>query len=336
MANKNKQGEINFFYMEEEQSQRETIDELMKKKKAKEREKRIKQQANQKKNEDEFDLETETVIQMTNRNKIQKDEKEKIQAMKMEKKRKRRNKKIKKILKIIVLLLIIIGGTTFAMVSPIFNIKDIKVLNNEKIASDTIISLSGLTSSQNIFRFSNSQVENQIKENPYIETVKINRKLPSTIEIEVTEKKHDYSVSFMGKYAYINKQGYILEISDDSQGKVIIYGTTTNEEEITPGKRLNTQDLEKMTDVIRITDIATENNLIDKVTSIDISNKNDYIIYMESEQKNIHIGDISNISNKMLYIIAILEQEKGKSGDIFVNGDLNNDFRPYFREKLTT
>ena len=336
MANKNKQGEINFFYMEEEQSQRETIDELMKKKKAKEREKRIKQQANQKKNEDEFDLETETVIQMTNRNKIQKDEKEKIQAMKMEKKRKRRNKKIKKILKIIVLLLIIIGGTTFAMVSPIFNIKDIKVLNNEKIASDTIISLSGLTSSQNIFRFSNSQVENQIKENPYIETVKINRKLPSTIEIEVTEKKHDYSVSFMGKYAYINKQGYILEISDDSQAKVIIYGTTTNEEEITPGKRLNTQDLEKMTDVIRITDIATENNLIDKVTSIDISNKNDYIIYMESEQKNIHIGDISNISNKMLYIIAILEQEKGKSGDIFVNGDLNNDFRPYFREKLTT
>ena len=336
MANKNKQGEINFFYMEEEQSQRETIDELMKKKKAREREKRIKQQANQKKNEDEFDLETETVIQMTNRNKIQRDEKEKRQAMKMEKKRKRRNKKIKKILKIVVLLLIIIGGTTFAMVSPIFNIKDIKVLNNEKIASDTIISLSGLTSSQNIFRFSNSQVENQIKENPYIETVTINRKLPSTIEIEVTEREHDYSVSFMGKYAYLNKQGYILEISDDSQGKVIIYGTTTNEEEITPGKRLNAEDLEKMTDVIRITDIATENNLIDKVTSIDISNKNDYIIYMESEQKNIHIGDISNISNKMLYIIAILEQEKGKSGDIFVNGDLNNDFRPYFREKLTT
>lgn len=336
MANKNKQGEINFFYMEEEQSQRETIDELMKKKKAREREKRIKQQANQKKNEDEFDLETETVIQMTNRNKTKKDEKEKRQAMKMEKKRKRRNKKIKKILKIVVLLLIIIGGTTFAMVSPIFNIKDIKVLNNEKIASDTIISLSGLTSSQNIFRFSNLQVENKIKENPYIEDVKINRKLPSTIEIEVTERKHDYSVSFMGKYAYINNQGYILEISDDSQGKVIIYGTTTSEEEITPGKRLNEEDLEKMTDVIRITDIATENNLIDKVTSIDISNKNDYIIYMESEQKNIHIGDISNISNKMLYIIAILEQEKGKSGDIFVNGDLNNDFRPYFREKLTT
>ena len=28
------------------------------------------------------------------------------------------------------------------------------------------------------------------------------------------------------------------------------------------------------------------------------------------------------------------EAEKGKQGDIFVNGDLNNKFQPYFREKV--
>ena len=31
---------------------------------------------------------------------------------------------------------------------------------------------------------------------------------------------------------------------------------------------------------------------------------------------------------------AIIEKEKGKEGDIFVNGDLNNKFQPYFREKV--
>ena len=331
---KRKQEEIdNFIYMKEETKNRETIDELMKKKKNKEREKRIRQN-NQKRNEDKFDLETETVIQMTNRNKVKKQEKEKRQAIKLERKRKKRNRKIKAIIKILMLVLIIGGGIAFTMTSPIFNIKDIKVLNNSQIPSETIISLSGLTTAQNIFRFNSSNIEEKIKENPYIESVNIHRKIPNTIEIEVKEREHSYNISYMGKYAYINTQGYILEISEDSKAKPIIYGTSTKEEEIAPGKRINNEDLVKLEDVIKITNVAKENNLYDKITSIDISNKNDYIIYMEQEQKNVHLGDNTNLSNKMLYVSAIIEQEKDNVGDIFVNGDLNNKFQPYFREKI--
>ena len=331
---KNKQKEINFLYMDQEQQQRESIDEMMKKKKAKEREKRIKEN-NKKQIEDKFDFETETVIQMTNKNKIEKDRKEQKEAIKLEQKRKKRNKRIKNILKVLLMLLIVIGGITFAMVSPIFNIKEIKVIDNEQISSDTVISLSELSSNQNIFRFNKLQVENNIKTNPYIENVEIHRKIPNTVEIKVTERVHSYSVSFMGKFAYVNTQGYMLEISEDSKGKIIIYGTSTNEEEITLGSRLNSEDLNKFSDVIKITDIAKENGLLEKITSIDISNKNDYIIYMENEQKSVHLGDNTNLSNKMLYVLAILEKEQGHAGDIFVNGDLNNKFQPYFREKLS-
>lgn len=331
---KNKQKEINFLYMDQEQQQRESIDEMMKKKKAKEREKRIKEN-NKKQIEDKFDFETETVIQMTNKNKIEKDRKEQKEAIKLEQKRKKRNKRIKNILKVLLMLLIVIGGITFAMVSPIFNIKEIKVIDNEQISSDTVISLSELSSNQNIFRFNKLQVENNIKTNPYIENVEIHRKIPNTVEIKVTERVHSYSVSFMGKFAYVNTQGYVLEISEDSKGKIIIYGTSTNEEEITLGSRLNSEDLNKFSDVIKITDIAKENGLLEKITSIDISNKNDYIIYMENEQKSVHLGDNTNLSNKMLYVLAILEKEQGHAGDIFVNGDLNNKFQPYFREKLS-
>lgn len=71
-----------------------------------------------------------------------------------------------------------------------------------------------------------------------------------------------------------------------------------------------------------------------KVTSIDISDKNEYSIYLSEEKKKVHLGEPTNLSNKMLYIVAIIEQEKGKEGEIFVNGDLNNKFQPYFREKV--
>ena len=55
---------------------------------------------------------------------------------------------------------------------------------------------------------------------------------------------------------------------------------------------------------------------------------------MEEEKKTIYLGDESNLSNKMLYVPTILEENQGKEGTIYLNGDINNDFKPRFREKV--
>ena len=55
---------------------------------------------------------------------------------------------------------------------------------------------------------------------------------------------------------------------------------------------------------------------------------------MEEEKKTIYLGDASNLSNRILYVQMILEEEKDKEGEFFVNGDLNNGFQPYFRKKV--
>ena len=103
---------------------------------------------------------------------------------------------------------------------------------------------------------------------------------------------------------------------------------------MTSGNRLNNEDLSRVEDVIKIMISAKENGLDVKITTIDISNKNEYSIYLEEEKKKVYLGDNTNLSNKMLYVVAIIEQEKEREGDIFVNGDLNNKFQPYFREKV--
>lgn len=252
----------------------------------------------------------------------------------VERKRKKRLKRIKTFLKIFLFIGIIGGGTAFAFTSPIFNIKDIKVVNNNKIATNTIISLSSLQMNENIFKFNSRDIINNIKEEPYIENVAIHRKLPDNIEIDVTERIAKYAIEYMGKYAYIDKAGNILEIADNNQNMLIISGISTNESDITPGKKLNDADFKKLDDIGKIMNSFEESNLNDKITSIDIKSKNDYIIYLADEKKNIHIGDTSNLNNKILYIQAILEQEKGNEGDIYVNGDLNNGFNPYFRSKV--
>lgn len=319
----------NIYDIKDGQAPQENIEDMMRRKK--EREKRIKQN---KAKREEFDFDTETVIQMTNKNKIKKEEEQRRKLTQEEKRRRKRNKRIKFFLKTLLLLGIIIGGTAFTMVSPIFNIKEIQVLNNKQVSSETITSLSEIKTGENIFRFSAGKAIKKIKENAYIENIKIHRKIPSTIQIEIEEREHDYSADFLGKYAYINKQGYILEIAEDSKQKVILQGITTPEEQIIVGNRLAEDDLEKLEDIIKIRGAAKEYNLDDKVMSIDISNKSEYSIYLEEEKKRVHLGDTTNLSNKMLYVNSIIEEEKGKAGDIFVNGDLNNKFKIYFRESL--
>ena len=330
------------------EKQRENIDNMFKKdnnidprqrereerKKAKDREKRIREKKQIIQNNDRFNNETETVIKMTNRNnqKIKSEKQHKIE--KEQKRIKNKKKRMKIILKLTSVLTIIIGGVVFALVSPIFNIQEIKVVNNELINEETIKSLSELSVGENLFRFSKKKISKNIKSNPYIESVKIQRILPNKLKIEVQERKREYNIEFLNGFIYINKQGYILEISNEKLDKPIIQGVSIQDENVEVGNRLNSEDLEKLEDVIQIIDICKNYELDTKVTSIDVTDKNEYSIYMETEKKTIYIGDNTNLSTKMLYIQAILEKNQDKEGYIYVNGDVNNNFKPRFREKV--
>ena len=333
MSKKQKEPEVNVYQFNNGQEPEETLEEIMKRRKAKERERRIEKRRKQE-FDDEFDFDTETVIGMTNKNKIKQEEERKKEFSKQQRKRNRLIKRIKRIVKAIILLGIIIGAIVFATCSPIFNISSIEVLNNNRVPTDTIISLSGLHTNENIFRFVSTQATNAIKQNAYIEDVKIRRVIPNKIEIEVTEREPSYSIPVLGEFAYISTQGYILEITQNELNLPIIYGLQIAEENITAGARICEEDLTSLETILRIMSTLKENGLDSKVTNIDISNKNDYIIYMQEEKKTIHLGDASNLSNKILYVIAILEQEKDIEGDIFANGDLNSNFKVYFREKV--
>ena len=328
-----KEQEVNLYYFDNGQEQDETIDDIMKRKKVKEREKRIEERKKQD-YDDKFDFDTETVIGMTNKNKIKQEEQKKKEFTKQQRKRNRLIKRIKRIVKFTLLLGIIIGAIVFATCSPIFNITDIEVLNNNRVSSETVISLSGINTNENIFGFIATKVSNNIKQNAYIEDVKIRRVLPNKVQIEVTEREPRFSIPVLGEFAYMSTQGYILEITQNELNLPIIYGLQTAEENITAGNRISKEDLESLEMILRIMNAMGDSGLSEKVTSIDISDKNDYSIYMQEERKTIHLGDGSNLSNKMLYVMAILEEEKDVAGEIFANGDLNSDFRVYFREEV--
>lgn len=245
-------------------------------------------------------------------------------------KKTKRKRASKKLISIFSCLLLIGVIAVFAFTTPIFNITKIEVNGNSQVSNDTIISMSGLKKGENIFKFNNSIIQN-IKENQYIEEVKIDRKLPGTINISINERNIKYQIKLINSYAYIDKNGYILEISSIKKEVPVIVGLKVTENDLINKKRLDVQDLEKLNKIQKVIDAAKSIEIDNIITEINIENDNDYYIYIESQNKKIYIGNTNNLPNKMLYVKKILEEEKEQSGTGFVNGDIGSGFKPYFR-----
>ena len=245
---------------------------------------------------------------------------------------KKKSKKI--IIGIVTIIILITGITIFTLTTPIFNINNVKVEGNEKIETETIISLSEIKTNENIFAINKSKISSSVKENKYIEDIKIKRKLPDTIILQVKERKVKYQINLINSFAYIDQNGYILENSTVKAEVPVLIGFEINENEMLNKERLEEKDLTKLNDLYKIMEAAKTIEIDGLITEINTENKDDYLLYLESKSKRIHIGDTTNITNKMLYVQKIIEKEEGKSGIIFINGDLSAGFKPYFREDV--
>ena len=238
--------------------------------------------------------------------------------------------KVRKQAKIVFGMILFVVGVILLLCSPIFDIRNIEVSGNSKNSNEKIISFSGLELHTNIFKFNKGFVKENIKENAYIENVEVTRKLPSTVQIEIEEREAKYMLQFADSYVYINNQGYMLEISNEKLDMPILIGFTTDLSNIKAGNRINVTDLNKMNMVIKIYEAAKSNGLGELITKIDISNEKNYTIILEKEGKTVYLGDCSELNTRILYLKSILETSQGKSGELFLNVDLNSQ-EAYFR-----
>lgn len=342
-----KNEELNFLYLNNKNS------EDSKKKIAKSKENKQKKSKKKEKDEDtSFNFENEIVIGVTKipkkkenkntsktnkklRNKSANNRKgaDKKSAPKNKKKKKETKKKriIKKILKWTTLIIVLLVALVFFLMSPLFNVTEITVLGNNGVSEETITSLSQIEIGANIYKTSKEIIKKRIKENAYIENVEVRRKLPNRIELEVKERKTSYMLEYAGSFIYINNQGYILELSNEKLEVPIIEGYTTNIEELQAGNRLNKEDLTRLEMILKIMESKESNEILEKINRINIEDKQNYTLKMEEEKKIVYLGNASNLSSRMLYLKAVLEDTKGLTGEIFISGDLVKE-KAFFRQ----
>lgn len=268
----------------------------------------------------------------------------KILSPKEEKKRKIKLTIIKWTSIVLIILALLVA---FAL-SPFFNIQKINVKGTKdfdnandkgKVTSEEIISLAQIPKEQNIFRLNDKQVIENIKNgNTYVDDVTIIKQLPNVIEITIKERVPRYVIEVGNGFAYIDFSGNILEISEEKPNLPVLTGYQTAIESIVDFKNtrcLNESDLKKL-ELAKQAYQASENNMIfGYITSVDISNVKDILFVLGGENKIAHLGNCSNANLRILYLKTMIEEEKGKDGEAFINGDINTlKPKPYFREKV--
>lgn len=77
----------------------------------------------------------------------------------------------------------------FIVQSRFFNIREIHITGADKAAENEILELAGLNEKKNIFALNLSTAQKKIVSHPWIESAKLKRKLPYSLNIDITEQK---------------------------------------------------------------------------------------------------------------------------------------------------
>ena len=251
---------------------------------------------------------------------MEKEEKKVVDIKKIRKKRKKDWKK-----KLLVFLLLCFS-IFILLFSPLFNINFIEVVGNSKVASDSIINNTGLYIGQNIFRINKITIKEKILLLPYIENVKIQRKLPNKIYIEVVEKQPIAAIEFMGSNVFIDEREYVLEsILVNGEELNIPQITGFNLNTIVVGEKLKVDNIENLQKIIKVLHEIKLNQYINEVKNIYFDTNGNIILNTKKGQQVI-FGDTSDNDYKVMLLKEIMTREQS---NILI--DISNIDKPITR-----
>lgn len=118
-----------------------------------------------------------------------------------------------------------IGSVTF------FNLKNIEVSSTKHMTRADVLELAGIEPGKDLLRLNLKRMGEHLLQNPWIESVRINRYLPDGISIAITERE-PLAIVNMGFIYYLDNKGTVFKVLN--QGDKLDYPAITgfSEEEL--------------------------------------------------------------------------------------------------------
>lgn len=129
---------------------------------------------------------------------------------------------------------------------PIFNLQSIVVEGNANTPEEKVLEAVSVQEGNNIFRISTRKIRKNVSSMPYVESVKVKRKLPATLIVEVKEYVPMYQMAYMGEYLLLSEENIVLEkIPELREGVPELIGLTPKS--FVPGEAIAEETLRLVT-----------------------------------------------------------------------------------------
>lgn len=230
-------------------------------------------------------------------------------AKRNERYRKRRRKRRGPRIFLTLLTFCIVIGAIVASLTVFLKVAKIEVRGAAYYTNEQIIKSSEIQVGDNLFAINKFAVSSKILADfPYLESIKITRRLPDTFIFDVTERKPCGYIDTEDQRWIIDRAGYLLERVEKTKqvsGANIIAGEQLLAPK--PGGKINWAEEEKRNALVAVLGELTSYNLVEKVREVNVSAL--YSIQFTYEDRlKIVIGSTEDIAKKFKMLQAVLPQ----------------------------
>ena len=216
--------------------------------------------------------------------------------------RKRRRRALIVVLVSLLTILIITFSTIMAFL--FFKVETVTVKGTVSAYSQNeIIETIGIQKQDNLLFLNKKRIEQSLIEKlPYIKTVKIEKKLPSTVIINLTQTKNEICILSDGKYYAADKDGKILAKLEAPEENLPLF-TLPKGCKITVGKEIEIDDTVLYDLFYKCIDLTELYSF--EVNEVDISNTYDLYLLVDNRLK-VKVGSPNNFDLKLAHFNTML------------------------------
>lgn len=243
-------------------------------------------------------------------------------ARKAPRRRKKRRKK-RFFLKLLLTIAILVGAY-FLATSDLFAIKHVQIEDNSYYTKEQVQEMSGITFGHNLFKTHMGTVQKQLEKDPYIESVKVTRKLPGTVVITVKERQECFVVKQGAQFAILDWNGMVLRIAEEAPALTIVENLTVTAAK--PGAALKVTENGLLNETIEFLKGVEESGLYFKRVIASNIAVRAYIydsFICKGTYKNIREG-----MAQLKVVIADLQAQGIERGTVIVSGNGTCTFTP--------
>lgn len=226
-----------------------------------------------------------------------------------------RHKKRKRRLRIFyaLMFLVVLGAAVTLSLTVLFQIHSIQVTGTSRYSQEQIIAACGIQKGENLFLAKTKQAQKEIaKKLPYIGDVKVSRKLPAEISIQVESAQVAGAVATGGSYTLLTSSGKVLEQTKKLPEKcTLIVGLALSS--AVPGEPAVYKEAASRALYEQIME-SIKNNALTTITKIDISDP--YRILMVYDGRiTMNLGSSADLDYKIRFGKTILDGKNAQGED---------------------